>query len=822
MEEDLLFQTKKDKEWFLKVKDHYTPFYNNSFPEYEKLKGLYGIINNDFAYIKTWMENVADPTGGIIKDVSLPDMLESIPIFYNRIFPKFSYHLGEMIKLSQQFDVIPIGDFANDFKDEEYNQYVSDFVDDMIARLLQPQSKSQPESAESEVLQEKPESYDNFVSSIETFNANVIEYFFSKFNINQVKSLMAKHILCADRVFVDIVFENGELKPVVYNVLQVDYDKATETDSVSYSDYFCVLDWVTLREARFEVSKHGTKEDLDTLVRYEGARHNRPRKEWDIKSAKSRAITDHSSTRFWRGVNNGKDKDLGTQTGTQSSGYLDDRIERRRLKFPAFVKVKMLTYVNEYNKTVIEPIDYSFKIPKEAVRTEKFDEYNKSYEVHEWIDEFGNPMSVESKIIMRRYECTIYGDDIVINYGEAPFQPTFPSGLSVKGRIFSSLNSNSVSIVERGLSTQLLYILVKKLQMREISKYKGFQEIVDLSDIPDYLLKDENGNPLFESDNKLVIYEYFQRILGKSISDSTANKVGLMQPGGKPRASNFEASQYFAEIINMQNFCELLDRELGVQMLVPPQAEGMVERYTNTTDNQRSLTQALTMAYDYYMGTSDIVKDLVEEYMIQFRMYYQKYFRDNPDKTEVNLNYVIPGKGRRILKIIPDYLNFSDVGLFLKDSSQNEEYRNLMMNIGLQPIAQNRGEGAELFSTILKSMVRNESPEEIHKMIVIASKKQQEYLKQIELSKQQILLQIEQAKQAQVEGKNQNNIEVEKVRGQYDILAKSVSGGEDKDEINAILENAKVAEQIRASQAKTQNDAAKIDIQRAKSESSVS
>lgn len=785
---DLLFQENKNKEWFLEVFTNIAPYESISFEDRNRLLAIYGIVNNDITGIKKYLHAINDPTDGMFK-ASMPDLLENEDIFYNRIYPKYMFHLGQMKKMVPDFEIIPIGDYVSEFKDEEYYKYVSNFVDNQQRDLA-----NNPEGRE-EILARKPDTYDNFVSSIETFYTNVKEYFFSKFNVNEIKSLIGQHILSASRIYAGIEYRNGELVPIVYNTINCNYSKSHEKSSVSKADYFYNQEAVTLVEAYAEIAQHGTDADLKLFRERNGIQGNRPRKEWDIRSAKSAATLDYSMARYQYGVKEGGNKRIGQATGDQEYKRDEDRIWRREFKVKAFRKVKFYSYVNQYGKSVCDLVDKDFPIPKDATMVYHEDEYNKKTKRYEWVDEFGNNAYVEEVYVTRVYTGVLYDYDILIKYGEYPFQG-LDGDLPVVGKIFSNLNSKSISLVERGLPSQMIYNYVKKLQVRELSKYLGLQEEVDAAQIPDFLTKDENGQPLVEGMDNWAIYHYFQRVLGKSISDSNANKLGIPTQGTRPRASNFTLTPHFVEIVNMQNFLELIDREIGIQMLVPPQAEGQIQPYTTSSDNQRVLQQAFIMASEYYEGMVEVMKDLVNEYIKQFKLYYQRYFEEHPDNKEVNLNYIVPNGSRKVLKIIPEYLDHEDLGLFVKSTSENEEYRQIMTQFGLQALAQNRGEGAETISLIAKAIVRNESPEEIHKMIVIAGKQQQEFLKQVEAQKQQIQVQLEQQKGQELAAELQNKLDVVDLKGRYDLKKEEIKANEDQDGVSNDLENIAKAEDI--------------------------
>jgi len=316
---------------------------------------------------------------------------------------------------------------------------------------------------------------------------------------------------------------------------------------------------------------------------------------------------------------------------------------------------------------------------------------------------------------------------------EVPNQPLsidnpYDFELSCKGRIFSGLNAESISLVERALPSLLQYTFVKDLQNRELAKYEGYIKNIDASQIPDYLAMDENGNPLYEGADKLKVWRYLRRTLGDSYYDPTATTSGLPN-NQRTTAVTAEQAGSIGEIVNMQQLLDLIDREMGMQMLVPPQAEGIYSPSSNVSDNQQAIAQSYTMAEEYFRLHQLVIKETVNEYVTQFTNYYRRFFENNPEKTETFLNYVTSDGMKKTIRIKPELLNHEDLGIFIHDGDYNERYRQMMTQM-IQPLAQNAGEGAERISELVMAMTRGDSPEKVHKMIAAAAREQEQRMQQ--------------------------------------------------------------------------------------------
>jgi hypothetical protein len=793
----LLIEQKKDVNWWKEVFNEYAPFGAITNNNRDRLLMIYGIVNNDVSAIQEYLNALNDPTDGLYR-VDFKDRLAENILMYNKIYSKYEYHVNQIKNRVDNYEIIPHSDAANEFKANEYNEVVSEFVQRQMLAIQDIQNKlvsgeiqqQQAQAMMSELQQESPPDYDNFTSSLERFLSDMLDYFHFKYPVKQLKELSARHVLCSDDIFVGIV-DNGQPEPVVFNPINISYLKSNEEPEVEKSQYFLDKKYVLLSDAYTEILEFGEKDDLDKFNRFKGGMGlvDVETNSFDsIKAGKAYLQTDYSSVHYSKMVHGRLDHNIGQAMGkanTHTTAH-EDYILRTYLVIKGFEKVKELTYVDEYGKTLIDFVSLDYKIPKKANDIIITDPYGKKIKKKEWIDDLGNPRSIREITISRIYHGVRYDDlDVYIKLGELPYQNFNADELNIKGRTISATNSYSVSLVERGLPAFGQILFAKHLQNREMSKYKGVVQNIDGAQIPDYLTKDEKGEPLFDGADKVQIHQYIERVLGISVTDSGAQKFGMSPNLNKPKAINFEVSPGLAELLNLQNYIDLLDRELSIQMLVPPNAEGVVQPYTTKADNEAARANAYVMASGYYDAISEVWRKVIEEYLIQMMNYYKRYFEDHPDQTEVNLNYIVSDGSRKLLKIIPEYLDFTELGVYLKDSNQNVRYRQLMEAYTLQALSQNRGEGAEMLSRIAKSMSRGDSPETIHKMITIASREQQERVHRQNKELEQIKLQAEQEKNRQIQLEIDGKKEIEHIKGQYNLEEKAMDVHKFQQELDA-------------------------------------
>lgn len=728
----LFHSDKKDKEWFKDILNFIVPFTRIQGQSIEKMRMLYGIINNDVTALTNWIKNIDNPYSIFFND---DPITEEPLIMYNRIFPKFSYHVGEFIKRAINYQVIPLSDAANEFKAEEMEAMIREEIERVIFEM---QASGNIDESKLEEIATK-----EYKSSLEEFFNNLMEYFLYKFNIKELLTLSAHHVLVTDGAFVGIMEgDSGEPEPKVFNNLRMGYYKSPDEQDVENSIYFYYSEPVDIMTAYSEINKFGTDEDRRIFSDQYS----------DLNKLGYNVSYDRVRHRYYQD-RGGLDKDMGNSMSSHiRSNFHEEVIWRTYVQFLAHDKIKIMTFLNEYNKLEKMVLPDDFKIPSKA-------KYKNN--VYTW-SENGNQFKVEVKHALRRYEAVRYGENIIIRHRACPYQGDVSNTLSIKGRQFVAVNTQSTSLVERALPSLLQYIIVKKKQNKEIGKYYGSTLQIDAGQIPDYLGKDDKGEPIIPGADKIAITEFFMNKLGRVYYDNNAQSFGLNNSTRTDPVKSV-TSTAFAEIINMQNFLELLDREIGIQMLVPAQAEGIFSPYSSQKNNEYAVQTGYVMAERYYNTFSEIWRKVIEEYINQFRYYYIDYFSKNPEASEVNLNYVFKNVNK-VLRITPDILRFADLGLYIQDNSITEEYRQLMLNFAMQPIAQNAGEGALLISTILKSIANNESPEHIHKLLVVADKEQQKRIQQAQeaqFQQQQMLEQqkaLNQVPQGQSEEKDQDGI----------------------------------------------------------------
>ena len=295
---------------------------------------------------------------------------------------------------------------------------------------------------------------------------------------------------------------------------------------------------------------------------------------------------------------------------------------------------------------------------------------------------------------------------------------------------------------------------------------------IDISQIPDAIAKDANGNSLFEGADKLKIWRILRKALGESYYDPNLNSQGLIN-NQKSTPVKAEVAGSINEILLMQQMLDLFDREMGMQMLVPPQAEGIFQPYSNAQDNQMAVQQGYLQAEPFYRSIDKVWRDVINEYLKQFRIFYLRFFEENPNIEETFLNYVTPDGMKKVLKITPKLLDHESIGLFVHNGTNNNLYRQYMMN-AVQPLTQN-SEGAGLISELIMSLTRNESPQRIHKKLKLAEAEQVERAQASEKRMQELEAKRIELENRRFERGNEHKLEQIELKGEYDLAEETLN-----------------------------------------------
>jgi hypothetical protein len=315
-----LRQAKKDKKWFQDYMNYIVPYDTTAVTDYQKMRMVYGVLNNDISIIKDQLNALCKPLGDAF---DFSGQIDEEIVVYNRLFPKYMYLIGEMLKRGDAFDVMVTSSDAHNLKTEELRSVYERSIDEKI-RLMMESIDLEAQGASPQDIQayyeqmrsqEEPEDFDSksFSSEIEMFYSRVLQYFNWKFNIKRLKSLSFKHTVAGDRAFIGIFEKNGFPCPVVCNVIHCGFHKSPDEEKVEKGDWFWIKTAITVSQAMDELHDKVSDEELQRLSGYTGNSNLRPNEAWDIKSGKAHTQYNYSSVNEARESMSPLDKHVGSQ-----------------------------------------------------------------------------------------------------------------------------------------------------------------------------------------------------------------------------------------------------------------------------------------------------------------------------------------------------------------------------------------------------------------------------------------------------------------------------------------------------------------------------
>ena len=784
-------ESEKNLEWYKKVVRKFLPANNSYFPNYYKRLLPYQLLNNNLEGYKEELDRFCNPA----KDLFESDFnIDETVIAYNRIHSKASYHIGEIIKRSMEFEPILTSNRLNEYADQKYIEKVMESVDQSILNSFTGEEDKATE--ELSKIDKK-----SFLSDAEEFFAHLTKQLIYNSDFKRQVILGIQHVLCSDKFSIGIVQHHGKPFPMVFNSLYFGVDKSPDEYRYEKGDYFYYRTPITLNDLIDEVGNSLTEEEMNTLVSTTGSNPWQANEKWDVlKGAK----LDHGH-KGWHELKNTigdrGSKNIGQAMDSDLKFHEnhEDYIWKTYIQFKAYRELLFRMYINELGEEVWDILDSNYEMPKNKQKIKK-DRYG--YEVDEWLwieDE------VEYKAfklkIPRRYEVTIYGDKIYKNYRECPYQtinledPIGSFELSIKGETFSGLNAEPISPIERATNSYFQYLLLKQLQNKELIKYEGSIRSIDVDQIPNELGLDDNGE--YDQMDAIAKQRYIRKTFGDSYYSGSQNNEGLPTNYQKTDSLKGIYGGGLQDLAFIGQLLEIVDREIGMQMLVPPQAEGIYEANSNVSDNQQAIAQGFTMAEPYYVIYENILQRCVGEYLKQMTEYYKEMFESNPGLKESSFTYVTPDGVKEVIKVLPEYLDFEDLGIFMYNSSENDYYRRFMEQ-SMHAFGQRGGDGMEEISTVLVALARKKSPETIHKMIVSIQDKQNKRLEETENRKNQLQLQLveEQNKQQEIAHERQKELLIIEKEYDKDIQMLREMEGTDKDDVPAPLEAEKIQREL--------------------------
>jgi len=729
----------KEGQWFKDFINHYIPFQLPYHEDYEVMLNSYKVVNNDLSGFRDMLQKFCNPLGvdtGEIEEEVLP---------YPELRNKVNILKGEMLSRKDTFHVMLLSSKAIKEKDEQLLNAIKESVDEKTAidiskMELEMQGKS-PEEIDkiTQELRSKNEPEDllasNFMSDSEIFYNHAVKYCEYSQDIQDKKSQTFEDVIITDRNFVYSGWKHGKPYLEVRNPVTTGFHKSTNERYIQHSDWIWHTKPITITEATecYNLSQ----DDIDKLnpSTTQGLSHRH-----DVVGGTAQPTWDLTPKRLMlsmnKSISNNKAKGLNEAPLTTLHG-ITELVWETHFEFKAFKEVIFLSYRDDYNKQIVIPLSSDFNIPKTAKKEKKLNRFDQETEFYTWFDKIlGTEFTAEKIWIPRKYEIVRLGDSVYPVYREVPYQYTNiedPFGtftLSTFGAIYNARNTKSVSLIQHALQPYFQYLYIKHIQNRELSKYQGAIQSIDVDQIPDTLGLDEDNKPIRD---KLIAYLVYLKKTNKDFYSGSQGTLGGLPPATRSPGSSGYMIGTAIELMNLQQLLELVKREISMAMGISPQRESNFVAGSNVADNQQAINQSYAITEPYFYTHAQIWKAAINDWLINFRKFCEIQFEVHNLK-DLSFEYWLPDNTKQVLRVTPKHLTHADIGLMLTNSSINQKYADYMLQQA-QAFAQNAGEGTVVVSQILKDIVMGASPEEINKRIIIEADKQHQ--RQLELQQQQ-------------------------------------------------------------------------------------
>lgn len=750
-----------DGKWFKEYMRYIIPFSLYQLKDFDQLKMLYDIVNNDLTKFNEELKKYCNPMG-TLKNEEI-DQIKP----YNLIHNKINVLKGESIKRKDKFMISLFSQDDLKKKDDLFRQYIETYKVEPELEMIMEKAKMELQGKSPEEIKQYeeqarasilPDDYSiiNFKTEAEILYNQILKYMYYKENIKDKKVETLEDAIITDRCFAKVDWEFGKPKIKVLNPLFTGFHKSPEIERIEHGDYAYTRRTITAVEV---IEKYGdilTDDEITKLGLYHSAGSmGDPRFNIFSQNGAAVPVRNNIDEEFYRQVTPGEtriDKLTGTHQG--NSGTIRDRLANlifeTHFEFKAFKCVYFLTFPDEYNNQITECVSDEFEIPNTATKINYVNKYGQQSVKYEWVDELTQiPYVAEELWIPRRYEVTRLGTDVYVKYGEVQNQPLNIENpysdfeLSYKGLIFNSRNAESISAVQRALPFLMLAFYIKHLINKELIKYKGFIQDVNMDNIPDALGQDLEG---VQVRDKMEVWMQWVEKLGLNLYSGSSNTFGGgLAPNATPN-SHGTILGTANEILNLQRLFDIVNLEVGMAMGISPQRESMSNSQLTATDNERNLAQSYTITEYYFDKLNEFWKSVINEYLKMFRIYINNEM-ENSNSSEFYLNYILPNNTEEIIKITKDNLEHENIGLYLNNTGEDNTYREGMLQM-VHALAQNAGEGATAISNLLKSITSGLPADEIHKEIEMLEEKTKQRQEQMEKYKQdmqnkQIQMQIE-------------------------------------------------------------------------------
>ena len=738
-----------------------SPDSSEKLDRYNKMISNYQLYNNilnqrDF-------EQECNPLGievGQFKDQIKP---------YNKTPNKINVLLGEEIKRPFNFKTVLTNSEGIKSKQEYKKKLLEEYINSYVTSILKkfnPQI-GEPDPQTGEII--KPEHIEEYMKysytdSREHLDNQILQYLIRKENIQDKRNDSFKHGLVSGEEHLWVGVENGEPVVKVLNPLGVFFHKSSESKYVEDGLYAGFRTRMTSGDVIDRFGEYLTEKDLNKVEGRTLGENNYPAKDMRYNHTE---VTDA----YMQDSLAGGTIDQGSYGKPKSEDWVVTHVEWRSQK-----KVGFVTYTNEEGDEITMIVSEDFKVPSYAkIVTSVY--HSKNLTKYEF-----DGMTLEWAWIPEIWEGIKIGDNIYCcigpkNYQYRSIDNPHKIKLGYHGLVYSAMNAEPISLMERMKPFQYLYFIIAHKLKRLIARDKGQIFHFDLSMVPESIGLEKTIYYLEEMD-----IDFYNPL-------ANAETPGSYQRGkvtGSTSRSNMQ------HILNYVQLMAAIDEQINDVAGITRNREGQTSPNQAVGNAQQDLMMSSTITEAIYFKPHDYVWESALNSLIQCAQVVWK------DKNIVK-QYVLDDLSIQTLEVPSESLVNADLGVFISNSSRDVELFSELRALA-QPLLQN---DKAKFSDIIK-LLKSTSVRELELNI----KESEEDSQQRQL--EQIRAQQEAQQQAQQMALQTHQMDIQaqqQLQAQKDAaamereLVKSFSWAEDKD-INDnlvpdVLEVEKFQEELR-------------------------
>jgi len=815
-----------DCQWFKDYMEWVVPAHSSVINDYKEMKLAYDIYNDNLDGYKQELDRFCNRLGENIGNIE--EEVQPYPKLHNNI----NVLKGELIKRNDNFKIVLLSMKAIKDKNKRLVEAIKKSVEEEVALeiekvQMQMQGMSQEEMQayiEGVRSEKTPEDLlqKNFQSEWEIFYSKSMKYAYHDQSVKQKEVETLEDVAIADRCFIYSGWKFGKPYLEIRNPLYTGFQKAPNQLMVNKGDYIWYKKPITVVDAYNEYSDILSQDEMERLgihtqqdnyridKRHALGPHDQTYMRDTFNEEVFKSVTDHT-------IDGYENKQTGLHQGQGVNRYSRSKqtlIWETHFEFKAFRELNFLTYIDDYNERITLPLSSDFEIPEEAQEIKFTNKWGKKSKKYVWVDPIsGTEYTLEKLWIPRKYEVIRLGNDVYPICREVPYQstdienPYSSFNLSTFGGIFTARNSKSISLLQRAIPAYFQYLYIKHIQNRELSKYQGYIQSVDIDQIPDKLGKDIDGEIIRDP---IAVWMLYRKQLGVDFYSGSESTIGGMPPATRSPGSSGYILGTAGEIYNLQQVLQFIDIEISMAMGISPQRLSQFTQNSNVSDNQQAITQSHHITEPYFYTLKQVWKDVLEDYIKNFRTYCANILEETGESPM--FHYVLDDGTEELFKVTPRMLEPQNIGIYVTNSMNDERYKEMMMQLS-HSFGQNAGEGMEAVSSLVKAITSGVSPEETHKIIMMEAQKQIDRMKELEESKLRVQEEYLAREKENREDNQEHEISLAVIKEQQrritelEKIAAQMQVNPDNEDVPDYLEVAKTIQGIKESDAK-------IDIQK--------